>query len=445
MELDDSAASAAALEAKRLRSQLKRDADRAELDEKAAYQRRLRAKKAALALAPPAPPAPRRIYRTIELACGIGGALLAAAALAAMPSFGGAGFCTAFACDLDAGKLKLYNAAAAVQVPPSLPGVLADVTDSAFFTAERVAAWGAADVLVSSIPCTSVSRLGKRDGLKNKAVAAFIVGLLAIVGLAAAPICIFECTVGLEADPRFGKALLKPLKSMGYSVAWHALDARHWVGAARLRLFMVCFKSAEACEAFAFPKDPPGREIKLYDCILPAYKAVGAVPGVAMAPLECYAVTKAQKAKLAEALQAAKRAGRKALTAKERAKALVVLERDLSIAARAVAKLPFIRGHKFSHVVTYHYDRITYIEKTYGVAPTLTKSGAYMLRDAAGVRTLTGREVAKLHGYQEREVAAFEAAASSNQIVAAVGDGFVVLVMRDLLKAALRAASVADK
>jgi topoisomerase-4 subunit A len=69
------------------------------------------------------------------------------------------------------------------------------------------------------------------------------------------------------------------------------------------------------------------------------------------------------------------KAGRKALTAKERAKALVVLERDLSIAARAVAKLPFIRGHKFSHVVTYHYDRITYIEKTYGVAPTLTKSG----------------------------------------------------------------------
>jgi site-specific DNA-cytosine methylase len=94
-------------------------------------------------------------------------------------------------------------------VPPSLPGVLADVTDSAFFTAERVAAWGAADVLVSSIPCTSVSRLGKRDGLKNKAVAAFIVGLLAIVGLAAAPVCIFECTVGLEADPRFSKALLK--------------------------------------------------------------------------------------------------------------------------------------------------------------------------------------------------------------------------------------------
>ena len=54
-----------------------------------------------------------------------------------------------------------------MQVPPSLPAVLADVTDTAFFTAERVAAWGAVDALISSIPCTSVSRLGKRDGLTD--------------------------------------------------------------------------------------------------------------------------------------------------------------------------------------------------------------------------------------------------------------------------------------
>ena len=79
------------------------------------------------------------------------------------------------------------------------------------------------------------------------------------------------------------------------------------------------------------------------------------------------------------------------------------------------------------------------VTRSFSVSPTLTKSGAYMLRDAAGVRTLTGREVAKLHGYPERVVAAFEAVASSNQIVAAVGDGFAVLVVRDLLKAALRA------
>ena len=442
MEVDEpNAAALAALEAKRLASQRKRDATRAELDAKAGYQRRLRAKKAADAAAPPPPPPVRRIIRTVELACGIGGALLAAAALASAASaFANADFRTAFACDLDSGKLKLYNAAAAVQKPPSLPAVLADVTDAAFFTAARVASWGPADVLISSIPCTSVSRLGKRDGLKNKTVAAFIVGLLAIVGLVAAPVCVFECTVGLEADPRFFKALIKPLKAMGYSATWDSIDARHWVGAARLRLFIVCFRSAAAFETFAFPPQPPGREVKLYDCILPAYSAASAEVGALMAPLECYAVAKAQKGKLAEAAQAAKRTGRSAPTAHQRAKALVVRDSDLSIAARAVAKLPFVRGHKFSHVVTFHFNRVTFIEKTYGVAPTLTKAGAYMLRDAHGVRTLTGREVAKLHGYPEPVVEAYAAVASSNQIVAGVGDGFVFPVVRDLLKAALRAA-----
>ena len=98
-----------------------------------------------------------------------------------------------------------------------------------------------------------------------------------------------------------------------------------------------------------------------------------------------------------------------------------------------------MRGRKTSRVVTFHFDRVTQIEKTYGVAPTLTKSGAYLLRDAFGVRTLTGGECARLHGYPPRVVAAYEAAASSGQLVAAVGDGFVIGVVRDVLKAALRA------
>jgi DNA gyrase/topoisomerase IV subunit B len=107
-----------------------------------------------------------------------------------------------------------------------------------------------------------------------------------------------------------------------------------------------------ACEAFAFPKEPPGREIKLYDCILPAYNAAGSAKGVPMAPLECYAVTKAQKSKLAEALQAAKRAGRKALTAKERAKALVVLATGLGktwLAAFDSARSGFARVIFIAH------------------------------------------------------------------------------------------------
>ena len=79
-----------------------------------------------------------------------------------------------------------------------------------------------------------------------------------------------------------------------------------------------------------------------------------------------------------------------------------------------------------------------------GVAPTLVKSlsGAHLLRDAHGVRTLTGREVAALHGYAPRTIGAFESAATSNQIVSAVGDGFVVNVVRDIVKRMIMADAV---
>jgi hypothetical protein len=147
-----------------------------------------------------------------------------------------------------------------------------------------------------------------------------------------------------------------------------------------------------------------------------------------------------QKKKLALAVLAAHRAGRRgSITEAQRAKAAKVCEKELSIAARAVAKLPLVRGRVTSRVVTFHFNRVTQIERTYGVAPTLTKSGAYLLRDAFGVRSMTGGEVAKLHGYPQRVIAAYEAVASSGQIVAAVGDGFVINVVRDVIKAAVRA------
>lgn len=77
------------------------------------------------------------------------------------------------------------------------------------------------------------------------------------------------------------------------------------------------------------------------------------------------------------------------------------------------------------------------------MAPTPTKSVTDLLRDAYGMRSITGGEVAKLHGYPPRVVKAYEAVASSGQIVAAVGDGFVIGVVRDVIKAAVRAAGFA--
>jgi hypothetical protein len=94
--------------------------------------------------------------------------------------------------------------------------------------------------------------------------------------------------------------------------------------------------------------------------------------------------------------------------------------------------------------VTFHFGRVAAIEHTYGVAPTLTTSGTYMLRDKFGVRAVSGAETARLHGYPEPVVAAFEASTGSSRIVSAVGDGFCINVVRDVLKAALRAVAGAE-
>ena len=67
-----------------------------------------------------------------------------------------------------------------------------------------------------------------------------------------------------------------------------------------------------------------------------------------------------------------------------------------------------------------------------------------MLRDAFGVRAVSGAETARLHGYPEPVVAAFEGVAGSSCIVSAVGDGFCINAVRNVLKAALRAVEEAE-
>ena len=407
--------------------------------------RNLKNKRARLELAAPGALAARLAQlaalcavKVVELAAGIGGAR---EALSQLPALMGAhwSFSHVHASDFDQGKVDGYNAAAAAAAPPAPPAVLADVTDKAFFTPELVASWGAVGLLVSSIPCTSFSPLGKRLGLA--ACAAFLAGLFRIVRLAKPKALVFECTSGLERDPLFESRFLKPLAAAGYNCSYALVDARAWVGVARTRLFLVCFlKDAAAQARFDFPLGPDRRAVKLHSVILPAFRK-GAPPGTAMAPLESYFRTAALlRRRKAKAKAAAAAAGGDA--AKAKAAAGRLRQRDLSIAARAVGKLPFLRGRQHSRVVTFQFGRVNAIRTSRGVAPTLVKSGsgALMLRDAFGVRRLVGAEVAALHGYSAATVAALGRALSSNQVAAAVGDGFVVPVVRDVLRAALAAA-----
>ena len=409
--------------------------------------RNLKNKRARLELAAPGALAARLAQlaalcavKVVELAAGIGGAR---EALSQLPALMGAhwSFSHVHASDFDQGKVDGYNAAAAAAAPPAPPAVLADVTDKAFFTPELVASWGSVGLLVSSIPCTSFSPLGKRLGLA--ACAAFLAGLFRIVRLAKPKALVFECTSGLERDPLFEPKFLKPLAAAGYNCSYALVDARAWVGVARTRLFLVCFLEDAAAQArFDFPLGPDRRAVKLHSVILPAFRK-DAPPGTAMAPLESYFRTAALlRRRKAKAKAAAAAIGGDA--AKAKAAAGRLRQRDLSIAARAVGKLPFLRGRQHSRVVTFQFGRVNAIRTSRGVAPTLVKSGsgALMLRDAFGVRRLVGAEVAALHGYSAATVAALGRALSSNQVAAAVGDGFVVPVVRDVLRAALAAAWV---
>jgi len=113
---------------------------------------------------------------------------------------------------------------------------------------------------------------------------------------------------------------------------------------------------------------------------------------------------------------------------------------DLSLSAQQVWKLPFLSRRLHSAIVTFHFNKLVQIKRKYSVAPTLVKSnsGSFMIRDLFGVRVLTGREVALIHGYSDVVIKAFESVASSNLIVEAIGDGLVINVMRDVLKAVLK-------
>jgi len=384
-----------------------------------------------------------KLLSLVDLCCGCGGQLLAMLALIETVKYEDYTLQVPFACDFSSTKLSLYNAMASAYGYPH--STLADITDESYFTHTRIKSWGDVDVLMSSIPCTTFSSLGKRGGLLDGDTKAFVVSLLRIVGLVLSPVCVFECVIQLESDKLFEGALIQPLTYLGYNTTWFAKDSSAWAPTKRKRLFIVCQQDDASFKQFRIPSGPKCREKRLYSCLLRAYDPIGdsnTDSMAKMAPLSAYAITRSSKMSLSKAALAVNRIAMKnngPLSSVELSRALGVSNNGLSKAAQAVWKLPFIYGRLHSHVVTYHFDRVTQIKHTYGVSPTLVKSnsGAFMIRDSFGVRVLTGREAALIHCYPEEAIAAYESAANSNLIVEAIGDGFVIPVVRDVLRAAL--------
>ena len=350
--------------------------------------------------------------------------------------------------------------------PPAAPphAEVADVTDKAHFTPKRVASWGRLVVLVASIVCKSLSPIGKREGLAK--IGAYLRGLWRIIKLSEPEIFVSECVPGLEKDPLFKKKVLGPLRKLGYGCSYECIDARAYTSCARNRIFLVCFRDKAAQERFAFPAEPDRRAAHLYPLLLPAYSK-SAPAGARQAPLASYCAARAvgamkirvKKAKEEEATAAAaaKPAGKVAAAAaavaaapaaasapaKKATRPPRVLQKDWSIAAREVKKLPFLRGRLHSRIVNFQYGRVNASKTGRAMAPTLvwSPSGGYMVKDAHGPRMLVASEVAPLFGFSAAEADAAVAAVggSSTKVVSALGDSIVVFVLRDVLRAALRA------
>jgi len=199
--------------------------------------------------------------------------------------------------------------------------------------------------------------------------------------------------------------VLAKLHAMGYFVTCFCRDARDWSGVARLRLYIAAFLERDEWERFATPSPPRQRSTTLDDVLLKPY-ARGAADE---APRWVYDFAKHEASG------------------------------KTSMAAAAVAALPFLRSAARSAVVT--VNRVGEVHQLSGAlatAPTLKKStsGAHRVRDTTGSRALCGREEGALHGVPQRYTDAMVRATlktnkTDNAVVSAIGDGFSVRLGRD--------------
>jgi len=109
---------------------------------------------------------------------------------------------------------------------------------------------------------------------------------------------------------------------------------------------------------------------------------------------------------------------------------------------RAARQLEWARGLGHSRIGVHHRSEDISVQGSRrGALNTLAKSTSrhFVTNDASGVRTLTGLEAARLHGYPEPAIRAYYTVRSHDQVQSCVGDGFTVVAVRDLFLELLRA------
>jgi len=365
---------------------------------------------------------PSRPLRVASLFDGYGGFLIALLAALVGTSLRVE---VVHAADKARGKVALATAVAAASGVPHAPPLAADVTDASTYTAAFCAAWGVLDILFAGFPCVFHSPEGRvagaRKTLRTPACKALVDGFFRVLGLATARVVIIECSPWLAADPFFRTDFLDRLEARFWA-AHVVLDGSRWLPMNRERIYIVCFADHAAYAAFDGVAAPPRREVRLADALLPC--------GHALLPRGVYDAAKQQTSGVR------------------------------SRAARAVAELPLLAGRGSSEIGVFKRGAFRALAKAKlspkgaasgvrraarrgvkrGVVPTLIKSssGVLRLRDARGPRALCARECGALLGVPPRFIEAMLRVASDATVVSALGDGFAVPVVRDLLKKVLR-------
>ena len=387
----------------------------------------------------------------VDLAVGLGGALISMDASVKRMNASGTPTTlrVAHASDWEKEKTSLYSAsAAALGVPVNV--CVADVRDEKYFTTKLIKSWGGArgivDTACACIPCETVSSCGDGDGLA--AVEDYIVGLFRIIAICRPLQFFLECVERIESDVDFKRLIIDPLEKLGYFLIHGKRDGHNYGSVRRSRWYLMATLNIDEFNLInTLPPPPDRRDTELaFAKILLAPAPPRRTSIIAVVPNELKVLR-----------------GR-ALVSRETAPlwAYLPTQRLLTKAERAIKeRFSAPADGTKSGIVNFQFKRVNEVKGYLAPTITATESSDWYYHDAYGIRLVTALEVGLSHGYPISVIQALLAAArfiviskqvrnkrilkgcvdsqADNIVRRAIGDGFVLAVVTDILFRMIRA------
>lgn len=294
-----------------------------------------------------------------------------------------------------------------------------DILDESFYTADRVRSWGPVDVAIVEFPITFHSEAASRTsaepfGFRIPACMALANAFIGVIELVMPRTMVVECSDRLCSDPLYRTAFLARLKGLGYHVyldGRYVLGASSWLSVERWRTYVICFQDEADYLRFTGATPPQRRESSVARALLDV--------GDSRIPRRAWDSSKSARSMITS--QAAQAARAQPLGA------VGVFTHNKFHTAKKRRRMPA------SGVIVKGYQ--------HGVLPTLihSSSGFYCTNTARGSRTLCALECGRLLGVQDSFIEAMRGVASDAQVTAALVDGVAIPVLRDVLRAMMRA------